>query len=566
MRSLRALLVLSLCAAAVSASAQSPPSARDDGLVLIEVGYRNQAERREIAGRFQHVMLDEARRTVRAEATREDIAALRRAGLDVRIDEVATRRMQEGEAALQSDFGVESIPRYACYRTVEETYATMDALAASRPTLARVVDVGPSWLRTRDANAGYRMRVLRLTNATTDATLTSKPNMVVFASIHAREYTPAEVLTRFGEWLVENYGSDDEATWLLDNFRFHLVLQANPDGRKKAESGLSWRKNVDTSNGVCSANAYGVDLNRNFPYRWHSASGGSSSDPCLGNYRGPRAASEPETTNLLRYVAGAPGSDGRYVGGVLPDRRNDDAASAAPADYRGMFIDLHAFARMVLWPWSYSSAPTANATPLRTLGRRLAWFNGYSPQQWTGMTVADGTTTDTMYGLLGAPSYTIEMGYAFFESCDLFLENTLPRNLEALRYAARNLHAPYVYPSGPDTTSISVSPANVGAGTPVTVTAVIDDTRFSTSAGTESVQRITSAAAYRNQRPWTAGATAIAMRANDGAFDETRETVSALVSTSGLSPGVHTIFVRGRDASGRPGTPQAVRFTVGGSR
>ena len=560
--SLRAPLILLLCAAAVSASAQSPRDVGDDSLVLIEVAYRSQAERRQIAARFQHVMLDEATRSVRAEASREDIAALRRAGFEVHVDQTATRRMREREAALASDIGIQTIPRYACYLTVEETYATMDTLAASRPTLARVIDIGPSWLRTRDASAGYRMRVLRLTNAATDATLTSKPNMVVFASIHAREYTPAELLTRFGEWLVLNYGSDDEATWLLDNFRFHLVLQANPDGRKKAESGLSWRKNVDTSNGVCSANAYGVDLNRNFPYRWHSASGGSSSDPCLGNYRGPRAASEPETANLLRYVAGVPDSTGRYVGGVLPDRRSDDASSAAPSDYRGMFLDLHAFARMVLWPWSYSSAPAANATPLRTLGRRLAWFNGYSPQQWTAMSVADGTTTDATYGLLGAPSYTIEMGYAFFESCDLFLANTLPRNLDALRYAARNLHAPYVYPSGPDTTSLSVSPSTVVAGTPVSVTAVIDDARFNTSAGNEPAQRITSAAAYRNQRPWTAGATAIAMRANDGAFDETQETVSTLVPTSGLSPGIHTIFVRGRDASGRAGTPQAVRFTV----
>ncbi|GAB3096498.1 hypothetical protein GCM10027159_15700 [Lysobacter terrae] len=520
-------------------------------------------------------MLDQKTGTVRTEASPDDIAALRRAGIAVRIDAASTRRMHTAEAALrdqalkinttttaQGDVGTQSISGFTCYRTVEETYTTMNSLAAARPDLARVIDIGPSWLRSRNPSLGYRMRVLRLNNTATDATLTNKPNMVVFASIHAREYTPAETLTRFGEWLVNNYGSDDEATWLLDNFRFHLVLQANPDGRKKAEAGLSWRKNVDTSNGVCSTNAYGVDLNRNFPYRWHTAPGGSSSNACLGNYRGPSAASEPETSNLLSYVAGVPDSTGTYIGGVLPDRRGNTDTSAAPSDYRGMFIDLHSFARMVLWPWSYTTAPTANATPLQTLGRRLAWFNGYSPQQWTGMTVADGTTTDSMYGLLGAPSYTIEMGYAFFEDCGQFLQDTLPRNLAALRYAARNLHAPYAYPSGPDTTSLSVSPRSVSAGTPVTVTAVIDDTPFNNSSGTEPVQRITSATVYRDQRPWTSGATAIAMSANDGAFDEPSETVSVHLSTSGLSQGVHTLFVRGRDASGRPGTPQAVRFTI----
>ncbi|HEY1141054.1 MAG TPA: M14 family zinc carboxypeptidase, partial [Lysobacter sp.] len=437
MRSLRMLMALMLGAASGTAAAG------DDDLAFIEAHYRNQAQLQAIASRFQHVMIDRATGTIRTEAAPDDIAALRRAGIEVHIDAASTRRMHLAETALrdaaraanadsiaaQGQAGTQSISGYTCYRTVEETYATMNSLAAARPNLARVIDIGPTWLRSRDANAGYRMRVLRLNNSATDASLSNKPNMVVFASIHAREYTPAETLTRFGEWLVNNYGSDDEATWLLDNFRFHLVLQANPDGRKKAEAGLSWRKNVDTSNGVCSTNAYGVDLNRNFPYRWHTASGGSSSNACLGNYRGPSASSEPETANLLRYVAGAPDSNGTYVGGVLPDRRANTDTSAAPSDYRGMFIDLHSFARMVLWPWSYTSAPTANATPLQTLGRRMAWFNGYSPQQWTGMTIADGTTTDTLYGLLGAPSYTIEMGYAFFEDCGQFTQDTLPHNL-----------------------------------------------------------------------------------------------------------------------------------------
>src|SRR6476469_11236812 len=114
------------------------------------------------------------------------------------------------------------------------------------------------------------MRALEVTNAATDGLLPNKPTMVVFASIHAREYTPAELLTRFGEWLVNGYGRDAQATWLVDNFKFDLVLQANPDGRKKAESGLSWRKNVDNLNGTCNSNDSGIDLNRHFAFRWTS--------------------------------------------------------------------------------------------------------------------------------------------------------------------------------------------------------------------------------------------------------------------------------------------------------
>ncbi|MFC5569476.1 M14 family zinc carboxypeptidase [Lysobacter yangpyeongensis] len=568
MRSRPVLFALLLLAASGTCAAGNDT----DPLVVIRVSYRDRAELQRIASRFQHLIINQRAKTATVEASHDDIAALQRAGIAVRVDREATARLRESETALQAaaeaagEPGTQTISGYSCYRTVEETYAAMDALAAAHPNLARVVDIGPSWLRSRNASAGYRMRVLRLNNVATDASIHNKPNMVVLGSIHAREYTPAELLTRFGEWLVNGYGTDSEATWLLDNFRFHIVLQANPDGRKKAEAGLSWRKNVDDLNGTCSANAYGVDLNRNFPYRWNSASGGSSGDPCLGNYRGPGAASEPESIAMFQYIAGTPGVSGVYAGGVLPDRRGDASTSLAPSDYRGLFIDLHSYARLVLWPWSYSTAAPPNAAALRTLGRRLAWFNGYSPRQWTGLYVADGTTTDSVYGVLGAPSYALEMGAAFFESCATFESTTLPQNLAALRYAARTLVAPYVYAGGPDVTAIGASPARVAAGTPIALTATIDDTRYNQSNGTEPMQRITSARAYLDQRPWTSGATAWAMVATDDAFNASREAVRATLSTGGLAPGRHTVLVRGTDASGRPGPPQGVVFTVAGSR
>ncbi|HEY0502775.1 MAG TPA: M14 family zinc carboxypeptidase [Lysobacter sp.] len=551
-------IVVALLAAL--ACAQGHAGDAGERLVFVSATYADRAQLQRITSQFQHVIVDEGARVARFEAMHDEVIALRRAGIDVRIDDAATARLRQADDALS--IGADSIAGYACYRTVEETYATMDAIAAARPDLARVVDLGPSWLRTRDAGAGYRIRALVLGNAATDASITNKPSMVVVGSIHAREYTPAEVLTRFAEGLVAGYGVDDEATWLLDSYRFHLVLQGNPDGRKKAEAGASWRKNVDDTHGSCSASAYGIDLNRNFPFRWNGATDGSSGNPCAGTYRGPLAASEPETVNLLRYVAGVPDANGVYRGGVLPDRRGDAATSIAPQDTRGLFVDLHSYAKMVLWPWSYTTSATANGTALRTLGRRMAWFNDYAPRQWPGLYIADGTTTDTMYGLLGVPSYTLEMGVAFFESCTTFESATLPRNLAALRYAARNLTAPYVTPSGPDAVSVGVSPTSVAAGTPVTVTAVFDDGRFNNSYGTEAVQSVTAASAYLDQRPWTGGATRIAMQPADGRFDASRETARATVSTQGLAPGRHVLFVRASDASGAVGTPNAAYFTV----
>lgn len=556
-----------------------------DRMVMVTAHWQTHAQLQKIAARFQHLVVDEKARTARMEASAADLVTLRRMGVQVEIDGDATDRMRKAEAAMAlratlaqqqltpqggmtaaganaAKLTAESaIPGYACYRTVEETYSTMDLLARNRPTLASVVDIGPSWTYAKtNGMQGYRMRVLRLTNGATNASVPDKPNMVVLAAIHAREYTTAELVTRFAEWLANGHGTDPEATWLLDNFRFHFLLQANPDGRKKAESGLSWRKNTDTDNGTCSANAYGVDLNRNFTWRFGTVSGGSSGDACDSTYRGPGAASEEEVQNILRYVIGTQGAGGTYNGGVLPDRRTD--TGTAPADYRGMFLDIHSFSQLVLWPWAYTSTAAPNAAPLRTLGRRLAYFNGYRPVQWTGLYAADGTNTDTVYGLTGAPSYTIELGQEFFEDCPTFESTTYPRNFNALRYAARNLQAPYTSPGGPDTTSMGASAVSILRGQAFAVSAWIDDARFNQSNGAEAVQAITGASAFLDAAPWNAGAVALAMRASDGTFGSSREQAVVNIDTRNLAYGRHVVYVRGIDASGRPGTPSAIYFNV----
>ncbi|MBT9526087.1 MAG: carboxypeptidase [Rhizobacter sp.] len=458
-----------------------------------------------------------------------------------------TRPVARGDASIQSISG------YACYETVEETFAAAQGFATSFPNLAQWLDVGDSWQKTQGLG-GYDIRVLKLTNSATGGT---KPKLFVNSAIHAREYTTAPLVLEFARWLVNGYGTNADATWIMDHHEVHLMLQANPDGRKKAEGGLSWRKNTNTAYCGATSNSRGADLNRNFSFGWNSTGGqGSSGTPCNETYRGPTAGSEPETQALQSYVRS-----------LFPDRRGPNLGDAAPADTMGMHLDIHSYSQLVLWPWGTTSTPSGNATALQTLGRRLAYFNGYTPQQSIGLYPTDGTSDGPSYGELGVAAFTIELGTSFFESCTSYNNSTKPKNLPALIYSAKVVRAPYQIPGGADVTTLSLSNdasgAGVAAGTPVTLTASATHTRFNQSNGTEPVRNVTAAQAFIDVPPWSAGATPITLAASDGSFNATTEAVSGTLNTTGLSLGKHLVFVRAQAASGQwgPVTAQFLNIT-----
>lgn len=470
------------------------------------------------------------------------IPEIEKLGFTVSIDETETENYKRLE--LLSSQSINTIPGYSCYRTVEETYTTAQSVANTHPNLATWIDVGDSWEKSVGQSDGYDMMVLKLTN---NQIQIDKPRLFMIASIHAREYTTAETALRFAEYLVNNYGDNPDVTWILDYHEIHIMFQANPDGRKEAESGLSWRKNTNENYcGVTSTNR-GADLNRNFNYQWGGA--GSSSSPCDATYRGPAADSEPETRAIRDYMLS-----------LFPDQRD---SGAAPLDATGVFIDLHSYGGYVLWPWSYTSSTTPNDTQLQTLGRKIAYFNNYLPGQ-TGqdLYLCSGVTPDLAYGQLGVAAYTIEMGTAFFQSCSSFESTIYPANLQALLYAAKVVRTPYMTPSGPDAINLALSEAEVIVGQNPTLSATINDTRYSSRNGSEPVQTISQAEYYIDTPPWISGATAIPMAAADGSFNSSMEAVTTVVATSGLTQGRHTLFIRGKDQAGNWGAVSAIFLTV----
>lgn len=519
--------LVGLAAAAAREVAPPDPGQTEEALLVVRVWYGSRANLERLAAELDIWEVHPNEGRLIAAVHDREYAWLQSLGYRVEIDWGLTY------LANNSD----TIPGFPCYRTVEETYQSMLALAAAHPNLAMIEDYGDSWEKTMPGgNPGYDMLAIHLTNTAIPG---PKPRFLLFGAIHAREYVTAETALRFAEWLVNNYGSDPDATWILDYNEIVISPQANPDGRKIAEAGQLWRKNTDNDDG-CST-TFGVDLNRNYNFKWGVI--GSSANPCSETYRGPSAASEPETQAHQNLILS-----------LFPDQRGPGDNDPAPITATGILISLHSYSELVLWPWGWTSAPAPNAADLRAIGEKFATYNHYTAQQSYQLYPTSGTTDEYAYGQLGIAAYTFEMGTWFFQDCDSFENTIYPDNFRALLYAARIPHTPYLTARGPDALNVATTPMTVTQGTPVQVTATINDLQ-------NGNQAIAAAELYVDVPDW-AGGTAQAMLPSDGQFNSSVEGVEAALDTTSLALGRHVILVRGKDVGNNWGPYSAAFLDV----
>lgn len=448
-------------------------------------------------------------------------------------DTNAPDHINQSAKAGQQMAGINGFP---CYETVEESDASAAQLARDYPEYASWQPIGPAWAKS-NGRPGYDLYVLKLTKQNG---LQNKPVLLVNSAIHAREYATAPLMLAFAKSLLEGVGNNADADWILEQQEIHLLLQTNPEGRKIAETGLLWRKNINDSS--CSTGNYGVDLNRNFSFGWNTAVEGSSGDSCNQTYRGVNAGSEPETQALQQYARS-----------VFADNRGPKRTDAAPATTSGIHLDIHSFSELVLWPWGENASPAPNAKALQTLGRKFAWFNDYLPMQSIGLYPTDGTSDGVSYGELGVAAYTFEIGTAFFQSCADYQRQILPDNLKALWYAARVSAAPYLLPSGPEVQALQWSSIDrkVRQDQSLTVQFRLTDQQTNQQNGVEPSQAITKAEIFINQFPTETTTADVLLDAQDGAFDTPVEMISGTLPQ--LPLGQHRLYIRGTDASGQAG-------------
>ncbi|MFE0037365.1 M14 family zinc carboxypeptidase [Streptomyces sp. NPDC059015] len=172
------------------------------------------------------------------------------------------------------------------------------AVAAANPSITKVVSIG----RTVQ---GKDILALKLTKGAKKHRDGAKPSTLYMSNQHAREWITPEMTRRLLHHYVDGYGKDRRLTRIVDRTELWFLLSANPDGydfTHAADSNRLWRKNLRDNNGDGRiTTGDGVDLNRNFAYKWGYDNEGSSPNAASETYRGPGPSSEPETVALDRF-------------------------------------------------------------------------------------------------------------------------------------------------------------------------------------------------------------------------------------------------------------------------
>ncbi|TFG66188.1 MAG: hypothetical protein E4H27_10210, partial [Anaerolineales bacterium] len=262
-------------------------------------------------------------------------------------------------------------------------------------------------------------------------------------------------------------------------------------------------------------------------------------------YQGPTPASEPETIVIANFIRS-----------LFSDQRGPGFSDPAPLDTSGVFITLHSYGNLVLWPWSSTYAESPNTEQFAMLGSKLASYNGYTAKAGSGLYPASGTTLDFAYGELGIASFLFEMGSGadgFYPPCSRY-DAIIEPNVQAFLYAAKIARSPYTTAFGPDSLNLTLVSPLTTVGTNVVVSATINDTQN----GNDAI----SAAELSIDIPSWNGGVAVELTATDTVFDTPIENVTVSLDTKQLSPGRHIVFLRGQDNAGYWGPVSAAFLDI----
>ena len=308
--------------------------------------------------------------------------------------------------------------------------AELDSVVAAHPGIAEKFSIGQSY-------EGRELWALKISdNVATDE---NDPEVLFEALHHAREHLVVEMSLYIIHLLTDNYSAspgtplEQRVSDIVNSREIWIIPMVNPDGAEYDITGGSfqnWRKNRQP---IPGSSQIGVDLNRNWGYKWGCCNG-SSGDPAAITYRGPSAWFAPEIVALRDFVL---------------SRRIDGRQQITES------ISWHTHGELVLWPFGYTTTDIPKGMTvddhlaLVAIGQQMASLNGYTPEQASDLYITDGTAPEWLYGSQRIFAYTIEMyppansNLGDFYPPDSVIAAQTSRNQEAVLYFLEQADCPH---------------------------------------------------------------------------------------------------------------------------
>ena len=303
-----------------------------------------------------------------------ELKVLRDSGISYRVlvpDVVQAYHLRQAEQSYSFERGSDlpagfELGSMGGFYTYDEVVSELDSMHQNHPQIASAKQSIGKSIENRDL---WMLKISDQADQDED-----EPEVLYTALHHAREPAGMMAVMYFMDYLLERYGSDPEVTYLVDHREMFFVPVVNPDGyvynqQQEPNGGGQWRKNRrDNGNGW-----YGVDLNRNYGYKWGYDDYGSSPYPFSDTYRGSGPFSEPETQAIRDFV------QSRHL--VLA-------------------INYHTYSDLLIYPWGYVDALTPDSLLYKLYATVLTEVNRYNfgTGEETVNYSVNGDSDDWLYG------------------------------------------------------------------------------------------------------------------------------------------------------------------------
>ena len=273
---------------------------------------------------------------------------------------------------------------FLSYKSYQLNEKLLKALAREYPDLVTYRELGKTTL-------GFPIPSIRITRYNNKK---NKVSVLFNGAHHSNELISTEHCYDIISELLSNPKSYSD---ILDNINIWVVPIVNPDG-----SYLFWYKHLSMGrkNGFLHESHSqmdinrGIDLNRNYPFKWNSGHPrASSADPSHSFYRGEKSASEPETKAMIEL---------------------------AETEKFLFSISFHSFATKLLFPYTIEGVKNPSIDYPQVLARKLVKLaKSYHPiKQYEAVKniyPVDGTDQDFYYNEYGTIALLAESSHKNIE-------------------------------------------------------------------------------------------------------------------------------------------------------